>query len=105
VAGKIYSLRCIAYPKGERYVGICLDLSLFADGDTIEDVRAQIESQAISYMSYMVEKGVEDEMFPRRAPVSYWLRYLVISKGNTLYVNRTPMREKPTKCNKISIWN
>ena len=78
MADRIYTLRCIAYPKGERYVGVCLDLSLFAEGDTTSDVRAQIESQAMSYMSYIIEKGVEKEMFPRRAPPKYWLIYLLI---------------------------
>ena len=78
MADRIYTLRCIAYPKGERYVGVCLDLSLFAEGDTTSDVRDQIESQAMSYMSYITEKGVEKEMFPRRAPLKYWLIYLLI---------------------------
>ena len=78
MAHRVYSLRCIAYPKGKRFVGVCLDLSLFAEGDTREDVRAQIESQAMSYMSYIIEKGVEKEMFPRRAPLKYWSIYLLI---------------------------
>jgi len=59
-----------------------LDLSLFAEGDTINDVRAQIESQVVSYMSYIIEKGVEEEMFPRRAPARYWLKYLGIKIAN-----------------------
>jgi len=84
VADKIYTLRCIAYPKGERYVGVCLDLSLYAEGDTAADVRAQIESQVLSYMSYMVEKGVEAEMFPRRAPFKYWVFYLIIKTVNLI---------------------
>jgi len=29
-------------------------------------------------MSYITEKGVEKEMFPRRAPLKYWLIYLLI---------------------------
>ncbi len=84
MADRIYTLRCIAYPKGERYVGVCLDLSLFAEGETSADVRAQIESQAVSYMSYIIEKGVEGEMFPRRAPVKYWLIYLFIKTAKSL---------------------
>jgi hypothetical protein len=84
LAGKIYNLRCIAYPKGERYVGVCLDLSLYAEGDTTDDVRAQLESQVISYMSYIIEKGVEGEMFPRPAPAPYWLRYFVIKTVNLI---------------------
>jgi hypothetical protein len=84
VADRVYTLRCIAYPKGERCVGVCLDLALFAEGDTIEDVRAQIESQVISYMSYMIEKGVEEEMFPRRARLKYWLIYLLIKTANLI---------------------
>ena len=85
MADEGYTLRCIAYPKGERYVGVCLDLSLYAEGDTVAGVRAQIESQVFSYMSHMVEKGVEGEMFPRRAPAKYWLRYFGVktaSRGN-----------------------
>ena len=82
MADEGYTLRCIAYPKGERYVGVCLDLSLYAEGDTVAGVRAQIESQVFSYMSHMVEKGVEEEMFPRRAPFKYWLIYLIIRTVN-----------------------
>jgi hypothetical protein len=65
-------------------VGVCLDLSLYAEGDTTADVRAQLESQVISYMSYILEKGVEDEMFPRRAPGRYWLRYFVIKTAHLI---------------------
>ncbi|MGD8717556.1 MAG: hypothetical protein PVH29_01925 [Candidatus Zixiibacteriota bacterium] len=73
-----YNLRCIVYPKGKRFVGVCLDLSLFAEADLADEARAQIESQVMSYMSYMVENGAEDEMFPRKAPVKYWLIYTSI---------------------------
>ncbi len=87
---KKYILRCMAYRKKTAFVGVCLDLSLYAEGATVDDVRRQVESQVISYMSYALENGAERDLFPRRAPFRYWLTYYFIRTiGFVHLMNRT----------------
>lgn len=72
-------LRC--YAERERdgsWFAICLDLNLYARGDSSEEARVKLNKLAICYLKEAIEKDSEyfSDLVPRRAPFGFWTRYL-----------------------------
>ncbi len=71
-------LRCYAEKKGEQWQAFCLDLTLAAHGDSLEDVKKRLDEMILSYV-YDATVGEDsqyaDQLLSRRAPWSFWLTY------------------------------
>ncbi|MBD2816742.1 DUF1902 domain-containing protein [Xenorhabdus sp. Flor] len=69
-------LRCMAYRQGDIYIAACLDLSLAAQADSIDDAISKLESQVDDYLEEInSEPKYAEQLLNRKAPLSIWLRY------------------------------
>jgi len=78
VRPKSLILRCLAErePDGSWFV-VCLDLSVHATGDTLEQAKATLHERIHAYVeeALTVDSEHVHDLIPRRAPVYFWLRY------------------------------
>lgn len=71
-------LRCYAeHEKDGTWFAICLDLNLYARGDSYEEARTKLNKLSICYLREAIEKDSEyfTDLVPRRAPLAFWARY------------------------------
>lgn len=74
------TLRCMAYKQGEVFVAACLDLSLAAQADTMQEATRKLEHQVKDYLEEAYsEPQYTKQMLRRKAPLSMWLKYWVIA--------------------------
>ncbi|WP_282296217.1 hypothetical protein [Stenotrophomonas sp. PS02289] len=72
-------LRCFAERDGQLWVAYCLDLSLAAQGDTLEEVKGKLDEQIREYVSDALvgpDRAHAPYLLSRSAPASLWLHYL-----------------------------
>lgn len=74
------TLRCMAYKQDNVFVAACLDLSLAAQGDTMQEAMNKLEEQVDSY----IEEAYSDpahtcHLLKRKAPFSMWAKYWFLS--------------------------
>lgn len=74
------TLRCMAYQQSEVFVAACLDLSLAAQADTMQEAMKKLELQVNDYLkeAYSEPKYTE-QMLQRKAPLSMRLKYWLIA--------------------------
>ncbi|WP_052123108.1 hypothetical protein [Gallibacterium anatis] len=81
-------IRCMAYKKGDLYIAVCLDLSLAAQGDSMEEVVSKLEAQIKDLIDEAnSEPQYAAQLLNRPAPLSlwikyYWFRFLSAKNGN-----------------------
>jgi hypothetical protein len=71
-------LRCYAERDGGLWVAVCLDLSLAAQGDSMDEARAKLDDQIRDYVRDALgvdRKHAAALLAKRKAPVSEWMRY------------------------------
>jgi len=62
--------------KGKAgYTGICLELNVASEGDTLEEAKKNVKEAVALYLESVHEHGDAEEAIPRFAPVEYWLKY------------------------------
>lgn len=49
---------------GNYYVALCLELNVSSQGESIEEARKMLKEACEEYLSYVKEKGIEDEILP-----------------------------------------
>ena len=47
---------------GNYYVALCLELNVSSQGESIEEARKMLKEACEEYLSYVKEKGIEDEI-------------------------------------------
>ena len=76
-------LRCYGYSDASgKWCGVCLDFNLAAEADSIADLRAKINAMIESYVEAVLDTKDAASiplLFRRRAPLSDWLLYYLIS--------------------------
>ncbi len=91
-------LRCYAeQEKDSTWFAICLDLNLYARGDSYEEARTKLNKLAICYLREAIEKDSEyfEDLVPRRAPIGFWTRYMC-AKMMSLIAHRLPSKHEFT---------
>ena len=71
-------VRCYAERESDgSWFGICIDLNLAAQGDTLEEVRQKLDAQVQDYLDEAFGEDSEylHDLVPRRAPMSFIFRY------------------------------
>ncbi|HFD81038.1 MAG TPA: DUF1902 domain-containing protein [Gammaproteobacteria bacterium] len=71
-------LRCYAEQNHDgSWFGICIDLNLAADGDSLEEVRRKLDDQVRDYIEEALGDDVAyiDDLIPRPAPLPFRIRY------------------------------
>jgi hypothetical protein len=74
-------LRC--YAERERdgsWFAICLDLNVAVQAASAKEAKAKLHTQIEQYVreAFTVDKQYIDDLLPRRAPASFFIRYYVI---------------------------
>lgn len=81
-------LRCYAEEDEDgSWFAICLDLNLYARGDSFSEARLNLNKLTRSYLSEAVNKHAEyiGDLIPRRAPIYFWLRYYFIRALSSIH--------------------
>lgn len=81
-------IRCMAYKQGDLFIAVCLDLSLAAQANSIEDAITKLDKQI---QDFIVEVNADPQyakqLLNRPAPLPlwikyYWLKFLSVKNGN-----------------------
>ena len=62
-----------------EWFGICLTLNLPVRGRSKEEVEHKLDELVSAYLTRACKQGKLDEAYPRKAPISYYLRYYFIA--------------------------
>lgn len=87
------SLRCYAERETDgTWFAMCVDLNLAVQGDSVKEVRAKLHNLIDQYVreAFTVDEDYFDSLIPRKAPLSFLIRYHWIS----LLVRVHAMRSK-----------
>ncbi|PHM36450.1 DUF1902 domain-containing protein [Xenorhabdus innexi] len=73
-------LRCMAYQQGDMYIAACLDLSLAAQANSIDEAFSKLKAQVSDYLEEIAaEPKYAKQLMNRKAPISMWLKYWYIA--------------------------
>ncbi len=75
-------LRCFAERDNDgSWFVMCLDLNLYARGDSFEEARAKLHGFIKDYFTDAVSKDVSyfHDLVPRKAPLYFFVRYYLIA--------------------------
>ncbi len=81
-------LRCYAeQEKDGSWFSICIDLNLAVQGDSVKEVKEKMHTVIHDYIDEALTEDVEyiGDLLPRRAPMSFILKYYVISVVHSFY--------------------
>lgn len=76
-----FQLRCYVEQQGNLFVAVCIDLSLAAQADSMEEARHKLDAQIVDYLNDVLngpEREHIQDLLPRKAPLSQQLRYQYI---------------------------
>lgn len=74
-------LRCYAEKDDDSWFTICIDLNLYARGETFEDVKQALHEIIHRYVTEAVTVDAKyiDDLIPRKAPFRFIFRYHTLS--------------------------
>ncbi|KAB8198572.1 DUF1902 domain-containing protein [Lysobacter maris] len=75
-------LRCYAERKGDQWQAFCLEFSLAAQGDSLNEARAKLDEQIREYVHDSLvgkDRLHAAQLLSRKAPLRFYLRYAYIS--------------------------
>lgn len=65
-------LHFIAFKEGKQFIAACLNLNIIVKGDDFEEVKRDVQEQAVAYLKEIrYEKG-DDSLLNRRASPKYF---------------------------------
>ena len=75
-------LRCYGQKRGGTWYGVCLELNIAAEADSLNELKNKINSMILSYIEAACD--TEDKpsipfLLRRRAPITDWCRYYFIA--------------------------
>jgi len=88
---KNLTIRSYITKQDGLWVGVCIDLSLATQADSLEECRHQLEEQIESYLFDAIEgedKEFSEQLLNRRAPLSQVLYYHAFSLLAFLHLTR-----------------
>ena len=62
-----YILRCYARPEGGHFIGVCIDLDIVVQGQSLANTQEEMTKAIRIYFSSLDQKNFRD-LFPRRSP-------------------------------------
>ena len=74
-------LRCLAERDGNVWVASCLDLSLAAQGDSLDEVKKKLEQMIFEYVldaTVGEDREHADVLLNRKAPLASWIKYYFV---------------------------
>ena len=89
-------LRCYAeQEKDGTWFAICLELNLYARGDSYAEARTKLNKLTSCYLKEAIEKDSQyfGDLVPRRAPLSFWARYICLKTLHRIFRHMTSKQE------------
>lgn len=77
-----FTLRCYAEKQGDIAVAVCIDLTLAAQADSMDEARRKLDEQIASYLHDIFvgeDRTHIRDLFPRRAPFGFVAKYYWIA--------------------------
>ena len=74
-------LRCYGYKRGDKWYGVCLDLNLATEEDSLNELKRTLNLMIFSYIETVCDtddKASIPYLLRRRAPISDWVQYYYI---------------------------
>lgn len=71
---KEFSFRCLTYPEKDKYIGVCLDLNIVEERDSLEEVIKELNDAVLAHFLAAGEVGFPPELLFRPAPKEYWTK-------------------------------
>lgn len=71
-------VRGYAERQCDQWVAVCLDFTLAAQADTLEEVRSKLDAQIEDYLYDALQGDARAhayQLLQRRAPLYFWLKY------------------------------
>ncbi|HEX9626110.1 MAG TPA: hypothetical protein VGA00_04160 [Acidiferrobacterales bacterium] len=71
-------VRCYAEKSGDQWQAFCLDLTLAAQADTLQEAKGKLEAMIHEYIDDALsgeDRPHAQELLSRKAPAYYWARY------------------------------
>jgi hypothetical protein len=94
MAPKDLILRCYGYKdKFGKWYGVCLDLNLAAEAESLSELRSKLNNMIESYIAVALNTNDNTsvpDLLSRKAPLFDWLCYYMICSLN--YVRQIPDR-------------
>ncbi|MEL7748239.1 DUF1902 domain-containing protein [Enterobacter cloacae] len=87
------TFRCMAFRDDGVFVAACLDLSLAAQGETMQEAVDKLDAQIKDYIEEAVaEPAYTRQMLNRKAPLPLWVKYWSLSVQ--IFINQLLKRSK-----------
>lgn len=83
-----FSFRCVAYQEKDKFVGVCLDLNIVEEHETLAEAVIGINDAILSHLLAAAEVGFPEELIYRPAPKGYW------NKAKEIVAKEVRMKEK-----------
>ncbi len=63
------------FPKGKKYIGVCLELDIVDEDTNIEELKTRIRERVDSYIDYVCDNKKDGALLNRPAPDEYWKKF------------------------------
>jgi hypothetical protein len=78
-------LQYLFFKEGKKYVGICLELNIYEEGEDFKTVKETVTKISREHVEYVIKNKLSEGLLNRHAPKKYWDMYKVNSHNkNTL---------------------
>jgi hypothetical protein len=69
---RTFVARQIAYKKGSKFLAVCLDFDLIAEGKTMGEAIDRLRDAILGYLVMSIKDNEKDEEIYRKAPKKYF---------------------------------
>lgn len=101
-------LHCYAEYANGYWTAYCLDLTLYATGDSLEEARSKLDEEIIEYVNAATigrDAQFFDQLIPRKAPWGAWFKYYIVSIKYYLYHIVFFIKQYPNLINNLELFN
>jgi len=67
--------RTIIFPRGKRFIAVCLDFDIIEEATTREKVETSIKEAIRGYIENICKNNLSDKLLNRHADEKYWKMY------------------------------
>jgi len=71
-------LRCLSFRENDKIISVCIDLDIFAQGDTLAESKRKLLDGVSLYVKHAIDTREIDELIPRYAPLKYRMIYSLL---------------------------
>ena len=84
-------IRCYVKQTGSYWVGVCVDLCLAVQADSIDEAKRKLEAQIVSYVeeALTVDRAFAAELLSRKAPLLQRIEYALIVAAHRVHLMKT----------------